>query len=55
MLQEVARGLSNRDIAATLGLLPNPVKSYLKTATQKLRAENRIQAILIARQQGIIG
>ena len=55
VLQEVARGLSNRDIAETLGLLPNTVKSYLKTAMRKLHADNRMQAILTARQQGLIG
>jgi len=55
VLQEVARGLSNGDIAETLGLLPNTVRSYFKTAMRKLHADNRVQAILIARQQGLIG
>ncbi|MEV1066697.1 LuxR C-terminal-related transcriptional regulator [Streptomyces sp. NPDC050263] len=54
VLQEVAQGLSNREIAQALGLLPNTVKSYLKTAMRKLHAHNRVQAILVARQSGLI-
>lgn len=54
VLQQVARGLSNREIAESLGLLPNTVKSYLKTAMRKLQASNRVQAILVARKEGLI-
>jgi DNA-binding CsgD family transcriptional regulator len=55
VLEQVARGLSNNEIADALGLLPNTVKSYLKCAMRKLHAGNRMQATLIAREQGLIG
>lgn len=54
VLEQVARGLSNREVAETLGLLPNTVKSYLKSAMRKLHAGNRMQAILVARERGLL-
>lgn len=54
VLTQVARGLSNREAAEELGLLPNTVKSYLKTAMRKLNASNRVQAISAARDAGLI-
>ncbi|QYB01845.1 helix-turn-helix transcriptional regulator [Rhodococcus sp. USK10] len=54
VLEHVARGLSNREVAEALGLLPNTVKSYLKSAMRKLHATNRVQAILAARERGLL-
>lgn len=54
VLEHVARGLSNREVAEALGLLPNTVKSYLKSAMRKLHATNRVQAILAARERGFL-
>lgn len=54
VLELVARGLSNREVAETLGLLPNTIKSYLKSTMRKLHANNRIQAVLAARELGIV-
>lgn len=54
VLEHVARGMSNREVADALGLLPNTVKSYLKTAMRTLHATNRVQAILTARERGVI-
>jgi DNA-binding CsgD family transcriptional regulator len=54
VLTQVALGLSNREAAERLGLLPNTVKSYLKTAMRKLDANNRVQAITAAREAGLI-
>lgn len=54
VLEQVARGLSNREISKVLGLRPDTVKSYLKTAMRKLHASNRVQAILTARERGLI-
>ncbi|MBM7367979.1 helix-turn-helix transcriptional regulator [Gordonia hydrophobica] len=54
VLREVSRGLSNREVADALGLLPNTVKSYLKNAMRKLHVSNRVQAITAAREQGLI-
>ncbi|WP_231251908.1 helix-turn-helix transcriptional regulator [Nocardioides furvisabuli] len=54
VLVEAARGLSNRQIAENLGLLPNTVKSYLQDLMRKLDCTNRVQAIAAARTAGWI-
>ncbi|WKX01743.1 LuxR C-terminal-related transcriptional regulator (plasmid) [Rhodococcus aetherivorans] len=54
VLEQVACGLSNREVAETLGLRPETVKSYLKSAMRKLHATNRVQAMLLAREHGLI-
>jgi len=54
VLIQVSLGRSNREAAEELGLLPNTVKSYLKTAMRKLEAKNRVQAITAAREAGLI-
>jgi LuxR family transcriptional regulator, regulator of acetate metabolism len=54
VLNQVSLGRSNREAAEELGLLPNTVKSYLKTAMRKLEANNRVQAITAARKAGLI-
>ncbi len=54
VLVEAARGLSNRQIAANLGLLPNTVKSYFQDLLRKLDCANRVQAIAFARRAGWI-
>lgn len=54
VLEQVAQGRTNREAADELGLLPNTVKSYLKTAMRKLHANNRVQAISAAREAGLI-
>jgi LuxR family transcriptional regulator, regulator of acetate metabolism len=54
VLAQIARGHTNHQAAENLGLLPNTVKSYLKTAMRKLHATNRVQAITAARDAGLI-
>jgi DNA-binding CsgD family transcriptional regulator len=54
VLTQVALGRGDREAAEQLGLLPNTVKSYLKTAMRKLDANNRVQAITAAREAGLI-
>lgn len=54
VLRQVALGRTNREAADELGLLPNTVKSYLKTAMRKLDANNRVQAITAARESGVL-
>jgi len=54
VLVQIALGRTNREAADELGLLPNTVKSYLKTAMRKLHASNRVQAITAAREAGLI-
>jgi DNA-binding CsgD family transcriptional regulator len=54
VIAEISLGHSNREVAENLGLLPNTVKSYLKTAMRKLQAHNRVEAIIAARDAGLI-
>ena len=41
----MARGLSNKQIARSLGLSPETVKWYLKHIYDKLQVSGRVQAI----------
>ncbi|MGH3519406.1 MAG: response regulator transcription factor [Haloechinothrix sp.] len=54
VLAQVAIGRTNNEIADQLGLLTNTVKAYLKSAMRKLGAGNRVQAVYLARQAGLI-
>lgn len=54
VLSFVAIGCTNDDIAGRLGLLPNTVKAYVKTAIRKLGVKNRFQAAHRARQLGLL-
>ena len=49
ILRHVARGLSNKEVANALGLQEKTVKHYMTTILEKLRARNRVEAALIAR------
>jgi DNA-binding NarL/FixJ family response regulator len=50
----VARGLTNREIADQLGTSTSAVKTSIYQACSKLKASNRIEAVLSAIRQGII-
>jgi len=54
ILQEVARGRTNRDIAAELGLSEHTVKNHLKNILQKLHLENRVQLTRYAYESGLV-
>lgn len=54
VLEQVAAGCTNAAAAEQLGLQPNTVKAYLKSAMRKLGAGNRVQAIVAARAAGLI-
>ncbi|MBK1783965.1 LuxR C-terminal-related transcriptional regulator [Prauserella cavernicola] len=54
VLQQVAAGASNNDIAAALGLMPNTVKAYVRSAMRKLDATNRTHAAFLARARRLI-
>ncbi|TCD46735.1 DNA-binding response regulator [Streptococcus sp. X16XC17] len=50
MLQKVALGLSNKDIAAQLFLSDGTVRNYMTVILQKLGDENRTAAVKIAQE-----
>ena len=54
VLRQVALGSSNREAAEALGIVESTVKSYLKSATRKLNANNRVHAVRMAREAGLI-
>ncbi|WP_308259542.1 LuxR C-terminal-related transcriptional regulator [Pseudonocardia sp. H11422] len=53
-LRLVAVGASNVEIAGALGLSPQTVKAYLRTAMRKLNVHNRTAAVHAARVAGIL-
>lgn len=54
VLECVAAGQSNRAVAAELGLAEETVKSHLKNIFQKLDVTERIRAVTVAAQRGIL-
>jgi LuxR family transcriptional regulator, regulator of acetate metabolism len=53
-LRLVAVGASNMEIAARLGLSPETVKAYLRSAMRKLDVRNRTAAVHAARLAGVL-
>lgn len=54
MLQLVAKGFSNKDIATSLSISEYTVKNHLKNIMQKLHLDNRVQLTRYAYEQGWI-
>lgn len=54
VLEELAKGLATKDIAAALGLGEETVKSHLSRIYEKLRAGDRVQAVVIAMRHGLV-
>ncbi|MER6170331.1 LuxR C-terminal-related transcriptional regulator [Streptosporangium sp. NPDC001681] len=54
VLSLAAVGASNVEIAARLGLSPQTVKAYMRTAMSKLGVHNRTAAVHAARQAGAL-
>lgn len=53
ILQELAQGRSNQEIAATLFLAEGTVKNYVSTIMAKLHANDRTQAAVYALKRGL--
>ena len=54
ILKLVARGASNKEIAARLAISIYTVKSHIRTILEKLGVENRWAAVEAARQRGLL-
>lgn len=54
VLQEVAKGLSNRDIAMSLSIAENTVKNHVRNILEKLHLHSRMQAVLYAVRQNLL-
>jgi DNA-binding CsgD family transcriptional regulator len=54
VLEALAAGRSNKEIARALGLSPNTVKTHLANLFGKLQVSRRTQAILRARELSLI-
>ena len=53
VLHWLAQGLSNKEIARTLSLSENTVKTHLANVYAKLGVGRRTEALKVARQQGL--
>jgi DNA-binding NarL/FixJ family response regulator len=54
VLQLVARGLSNRDVAGVIGRTDETVKVHLKNIFTKLGVADRTEAVTLAFSRGIL-
>jgi len=54
VLELVAHGKSNKEIAVALNIAENTVKNHLKNILEKLHLENRVQAATYALRQGLL-
>ncbi len=53
VLGHLARGESNRVIAAALGISENTVKNHVRSILEKLQASSRSEAVVIGLRQGL--
>ncbi|RMB82720.1 DNA-binding response regulator [Streptomyces shenzhenensis] len=54
VLRHVARGLTNAEIAAELGISPATVKDHVAVVLAKLRVRDRVQATIAAYETGLV-
>ena len=55
VLERIAHGLNNDAIAAELGLAPQTVRNYVATIYDKIGVHTRVEAVVWARERGIVG
>ena len=54
VLTQLERGLSYKDVATALAISPHTVHSHIKRIYEKLHAQNRDEAVRIARLKGLV-
>jgi DNA-binding NarL/FixJ family response regulator len=55
VLREVARGLTNAEIAARLHVAETTVKTHVAHVLDKLHLRDRVQAVILAYEEGLTG
>ena len=55
IIEQVSAGMSNKEVAAHLGLFEKTVKNHLNSVFVKLDASDRTHAVMLAIERGIIG
>lgn len=53
VLNHLAEGQTNREIATTLGITENTVKNHVRAILEKLPARSRMEAVVVGVQQGL--
>lgn len=54
ILRLIAQGLTNREVGEQLHLSENTIKGYVKEILAKLGAHSRIEAVMLAKKQGLL-